>query len=278
MISIEGKPTIKIAAFSDSHIGDPNQTSESIDALGEHIYDASLKSDLIIHGGDFCDKGSLQGAHHIASLIKHKNVKEVPVIGVLGNHDREQGEPDYLNRIPLILTNEGGIKMLNGTPYTYKNSEGKIQIIGVPGHNSSYKNRCVQNGSYTSEEFDKEIVKDYNNLKNGLKKVRGKGNILLLHFPFVSTTKPNKLIKREKNFNGNGSHHESKSIEQIVYGAKDKIDLVLFGHIHETRYSPDIHLESVDVINISSPITITMSPGIPYRLITIPLQETEENS
>lgn len=270
---IEAKPYATIAAFSDNHVGHPGQTVEDIEKLGEHIYDASQKSDLILHGGDFCDKGSLQGAHIIASLFKNNNPRDIPIVGVLGNHDREYGQPDYLNRVPLILTHEGGVTLLNGNTYTLKTEEGKIQVVGVPGHNSSYKNRCVSNGSYTPEEFEHEEAKDFANLRRGMTSLRGEGNVLLLHFPFVSTTKPKRIQKRERNFNGNGhAEEEAGSIEHLVYKSKKKLGLVLFGHIHETRYSPVVTLEDVDVINISSPITITMSQGVPYRLIEVPLQ------
>lgn len=270
------RSTITLAAFSDSHIF----TKRQADSLAEHVTDVDRDPgiDVIVHGGDFTDRGSIEGATYASEAFANSSKKK---IGVKGNHDRVVNSSTYQDVISEMLVSIGGITLLDGTIEKLKTKEGSINITGVTGYSEHYRAQSTKiDLGVTDEEYTELVSHDFHKLNEGVANIPGKENILLLHFPFTPLKKgknsSKKIRYKELEINGNGN--EPHNIEEIVYKAGEKFSLILFGHVHSPEYPTGVSLQHAEATNISSPITITMSAGVPYRLIEVPIQNSSSTN
>src|SRR5690606_11775948 len=96
---------MRVAAVGDLHVGEsqPHPYRDLFSA-------ASQDADVLCLCGDLTNFGKTREAEILAEDLQ---ACTVPVVGVLGNHDYECGQPQEVER---ILT-EAGVKLLNGQAF-----------------------------------------------------------------------------------------------------------------------------------------------------------------
>src|SRR6476661_5223512 len=93
--------TLRVAAIGDLHV-----MEDSVAPYREMFTEISNNADVLVLCGDLTNFGKTREAEILADDIKSC---AIPVLGVLGNHDYECGQPD---KVCEILTG-AGMKVLN---------------------------------------------------------------------------------------------------------------------------------------------------------------------
>lgn len=249
---------LRIAGISDTHINATHKTPAiPKEAYIEHVQDMSRHADLIIHGGDFTDKGDLASAKIAAEIFR---ASSVPVIGVLGNHDYEKD----VTELTSILKYEGGIQLLSGNIYPLDKEDRTVNIIGASGFTLRGQERLARDIGITVEELEALSEEQLANFSKNLKVLKGNDNIGLLHF------QPARQFRDERSGRAKGKI-KSSEFGRVIDENKNALQVVFHGHDHYGVNVPDKTRLGVDIVNLAESITITMTPGVPYRLIQLPL-------
>jgi Icc-related predicted phosphoesterase len=131
--------SIKLAAVADIHCNRSNH--EMLGSMFSHISDVA---DVLLLCGDLADYGLIEEAHILADVLT--STVRIPMVGVLGNHDFENGNQ---NEIRQILS-EAGLALLDGEIR-------EIHGIGFAG----VKGFCGGFGRHQLEAWGERIVKRF---------------------------------------------------------------------------------------------------------------------
>lgn len=252
--------TLRIAGISDTHFGLVNGHSFTKEEYIEHVKDMSDHADIIIHCGDFTDAGSIEGAKLAADIFRRSRI---PVVGVLGNHDYYHDDPTI---IETILEEEGGITLLSGDIYTAYKQHSSVNILGATGFSTKHKSKTARQLGISEEEYRKLVNDQLSAFSDSIRTINGGNNIGLLHF---------QPTKRPQGVNDTDRYSQrsvrSSNYANLIDLHRDNFLFVLYGHDHMGINAPTKTRNGVDTINIAVPISIAMHPGIPYRIINLPL-------
>src|SRR3954451_21375858 len=95
-------PTLRLAAIGDLHVGE-NHPHPYRDLFSR----ISQEADVLALCGDLTNFGKSAEAEILAEDLA---ACSIPVVGVLGNHDFECGQPEEVTRI----LHDGGLRFLDG--------------------------------------------------------------------------------------------------------------------------------------------------------------------
>ena len=87
-----GEQRLRIAAMADLHYG-----KHSRGALHDVFIEISAKADVLVLCGDLTDYGLVEEAEELVADLR--GAVRVPIIGVLGNHDFESGQPELIRNV-----------------------------------------------------------------------------------------------------------------------------------------------------------------------------------
>src|SRR5215213_1833909 len=93
--------TMKVAAIGDLHV-----TEYSVAPYRELFQEISRTADVLLLCGDLTNFGKTSEAEILAEDLRSC---EVPVLGVLGNHDYECGQPEHV----ASILHQAGMKVLD---------------------------------------------------------------------------------------------------------------------------------------------------------------------
>lgn len=253
---------LRIAGISDTHFGATSSRHRrngiiTYREFRQHVRDMSKNADVIVHCGDFTDRGDEPSLKTAASILSESYK---PVIGVLGNHDIRQ-DPAMARE---ILSESGGITLLEGNsvsiPYDFKN----ISFTGLPGFAKRKEGQFIRHLRISQEEYDDMVARQASTFRKEIRCMKGQNNVVLFHFDQLKAPA----------LQADGSPGEeilaSDFIKLVDQNAR-KIKLLLHGHDHRNIDRPLVTPGNVDVIDLAVPILIKMHPGIPYRIINLPL-------
>jgi Icc-related predicted phosphoesterase len=130
---------IRLSAVADIHCNRSNR-----DALQALFECASDESDILLLCGDLADYGLVEEAHILADVLKA--AVRIPMVGVLGNHDYENGNQ---NEIRQILT-DVGVALLDGEIL-------EISGVGFAG----VKGFCGGFGRHQLEAWGERVIKRF---------------------------------------------------------------------------------------------------------------------
>ncbi|MBI5223544.1 DNA repair exonuclease [Candidatus Micrarchaeota archaeon] len=118
---------MKIAIFSDPHLGYARFEEDSYVQAENAIVDASTKADLIICAGDIFDIRipKLETLKRAIDIFKKASV---PIIAIHGNHERRTKE---LVNPAQILAASTGIILLHGETFDFEKNNEKVQFFGL---------------------------------------------------------------------------------------------------------------------------------------------------
>jgi predicted phosphodiesterase len=249
---------LRIAGISDTHFGQVNSANPSPEEYIEHIQDMSHKADVIVHCGDFVDQGSIESAKLAATIFSESTV---PIIGVLGNHDFYRDNPPLINK---ILEEEGGITLLNGESISINQHNTKVEYVGVTGYAARHAQKAAYNLGITEEEYLELVEQQRDSFTQALNEVTTTNVIGITHFPPFRVQEGG--MKKKNN----------PPVKSSFYGElfdlhKNNFRVVFYGHSHHEIDGLHRTKNGIDLINLAAPISISMTPGIPYRIIETPL-------
>jgi Icc-related predicted phosphoesterase len=165
--------TVRIAAVGDIHYHSPDP------ALRELLVQASHDADVLLLCGDLTDHGTAEEAQGLAREI-HAAVN-IPVIGVLGNHDFEGGVEKEIHQI----LSDSGVRMLDGD----STEVAGVGFAGIKGFCGGFGKRALGPwGETIIKDFVREAVDEALKLESALARLRRVPRIGVLHYSPIQDT------------------------------------------------------------------------------------------
>ncbi|MCA9859513.1 MAG: metallophosphoesterase [Thermomicrobiales bacterium] len=236
--------SIRIAAIGDLHI---RTTVPS--AYVQQLIGIEDRADLLLVPGDITNGGRIQEVELAAELFRRI---EIPIIGVLGNHDRRTMRRKYF----VSVLEEAGVRMLDGEAWEYMG----LGIAGVSGSGGGFwpdePEDPVSNRAW--QALAVRARREAARLDRALSTLATQRRLAMLHFsPTTSTLVGEPPVKYWLLGNSALGH--------IV--EKHQVDMVIHGHSHigsPVGETPG----GVPVFNVAAGVTGGVS------IHTIPLDPT----
>ncbi|MBU0532997.1 metallophosphoesterase [Candidatus Micrarchaeota archaeon] len=141
---------MKIAIFSDPHLGYHRFEEDSYIQAERTIVDATEKADLILCGGDIFDT-KVPKLETLKRAVEIFNKSKIPIFAIFGNHERRAKE--FVNPAQLLAASTG-IKLLHGETAVFEKNGEKILIFGVGSVPEEYATEAIR--KTVNERFKKE--------------------------------------------------------------------------------------------------------------------------
>lgn len=243
---------LRLAAMGDLHVSKNSQGS--FQPLFSQI---SESADVLALCGDFTDYGLPDEARVLARELTA--AMNIPVIGVLGNHDYEGGKPDEIRQ---ILT-DGGVTVLDGEATEVHG----VGFAGVKGFAGGFGRGALGPwGEHAIKAFVQEAVDEALKLEAALARLRTQKRVALLHYSPIRATvegEPPEIF----------AYLGSSRLEEPIN--RYRVTAVFHGHAHrgtaEGRTST-----GVPVHNVSMPLLARVNPNRPpFLIVEVPLDESE---
>jgi Icc-related predicted phosphoesterase len=236
--------TMRVAAIGDLHVQE-----DSVAPYREMFAEISSNADVVVLCGDLTNFGKTKEAEILAEDIKSCSI---PVLGVLGNHDFECGQPD---KICEILTS-AGMKVLNEQAVEI----GGVGFAGVKGFLGGFgRGELAPFGEPIVKAFVDEVMNEARKLENQLRTLRTDRSVAVLHYsPIVDT------IEGEPPaiFQYLGSQRLCEPIDRF-----DHVKAVVHGHAHHGTYEGKTPLGK-PVYNVAQ-FVLKPKFGKPYRILEV---------
>jgi Icc-related predicted phosphoesterase len=211
MANSEGK--LRVAAIGDLHV-----MEDSVAPYREMFTEISGAADVLVLCGDLTNFGKTREAEILADDIKSCTI---PVVGVLGNHDYECGQPE---KVCEILRG-GGMTVLDEQAIEIEG----VGFAGVKGFLGGFgRGELAPFGEPIVKAFVDEALNEARKLENGLRSLRTERSVAVLHYsPIVDTLEGEPL----EIFQYLGSARLADAIDRF-----DHVHAVVHGHAHRGKY------------------------------------------
>jgi Icc-related predicted phosphoesterase len=165
---------LRIAATADIHYG-----KHSKGKMQELFAQVSREADVLLLAGDLTDYGLAEEAELLAADIRAH--LRIPVVGVLGNHDFESGDPEAVRKV----LDDAGVAMLDGEAIEIEG----VGIAGVCGFGGGF-GRAMLNawGEPLIKSFVQEAIDHALRLEQALGSLLTERRLVLLHYAPVRAT------------------------------------------------------------------------------------------
>ncbi|MBN1169890.1 DNA repair exonuclease [Candidatus Micrarchaeota archaeon] len=140
---------MKIAIFSDTHLGYPRFEDDSYIQAERAMADANEKADVILCAGDIFDT-RIPKLETLKKAIDIFNSSKIPVFAIFGNHERRARE--MTNPVHLLGA-ATKITVLHGNAETFEKNGERIQILGMGSVPEEYAEAAVRN---VVEKYEKD--------------------------------------------------------------------------------------------------------------------------
>lgn len=154
---------MKIAVFSDPHLGYARFEEDSYIQAERALLDASEKADLILCAGDIFDV-KIPKLETLKRAVEIFRKAKVPIYAIHGNHERRA--KDMVNPVQLLSASTG-MKVLHGESGIYEKDGEKVQVFGVGSVPEEYAKTAVDRAMQTfkKEEDAFRIIMVHQSLK-----------------------------------------------------------------------------------------------------------------
>ena len=204
---------LRVAAIGDLHVQE-----DSIAPYREMFAEISATADVLLLCGDLTNFGRTGEAEILAEDIKSCSI---PVLGVLGNHDYECGQPEKVCEI----LHSAGMKVLDEQAHEIEG----VGFAGVKGFLGGFgRGELAPFGEPIVKAFVDEAMNEARKLENQLRTLRTERSVAVLHYsPIVDT------IEGEPPaiFQYLGSQRLWQPIDRF-----DHVKAVVHGHAHHGTY------------------------------------------
>ena len=235
---------MRVAAVGDLHVGEA--TEHSYRDLFERVSD---DADVLCLCGDLTNYGKTP---EVERLLEDLKLCKIPMVGVLGNHEHECGQPDHVT----AMLCDAGVKMLTGQAYEIDG----VGFAGGKGFVGGFGRYMLSSfGEASVKRFVQEAVEDANLIENSIRMLRTERSVVLLHYaPVVETV----MGEPPEIHAFLGSSRLAETIDRY-----DNVSLVVHGHAH--RGGPEGRTnKGVPVYNVALPVLKTLG-DTPYRVFEI---------
>lgn len=221
--------TVRVAALGDLHMKED---------AGGYYKDLFLElndtADILCLAGDLTDFGKTREAENLAEDLRHL---KIPVVGVLGNHDYECGQPEEVTRI----LRQGGLCMLGENAHVHKG----IGFAGVKGFGGGFGRRMLGAfGEPAVKAFVQETISECNKLEIALRSLHTEKKIVVLHYSPIEETV---IGEPEQIFAYLGCSRLAETIDRF------DVTAVVHGHAHRGTYRGKTP-KGVPVFNVAAGI------------------------
>ncbi len=242
MATSDGK--LRVAAIGDLHV-----MEDSVAPYRELFSEVSNHADVMVLCGDLTNFGKTAEAEILAEDIR---ACTIPVVGVLGNHDYECGQPEKVCEI----LHEAGMTILDEQAVEIHG----VGFAGVKGFLGGFgRGELAPFGEPIIKAFVDEAQKEARKLENALRQLRTERSVAVLHYsPVIDTLEGEPL----EIFQYLGSARLADAIDRF-----DHVKAVVHGHAHHGKYEGRT-LRGIPVYNVAQ---FVLKPlfGRPYALLEI---------
>lgn len=236
--------TLRVAAVGDLHVveGHDRPHRELFDRVHED-------ADVLCLCGDLVNFGKTR---EVEILLEDLRTCRIPMVGVLGNHEHECGQPDVVTD----MLSEAGVRMLTGQAWEIEG----VGFAGGKGFIGGFGRYMLSPfGEASIKAFVQEAVEDANHIENSIRMLRTERSVVLLHYsPVVDTV----MGEPPEIHAFLGSSRLGETIDRY-----DNISLVLHGHAH--RGQPEGRTnKGTPVYNVALPVLRTLG-DTPYRVFEV---------
>ena len=235
---------MKIAAIGDLHV-----TEDSNAPYRRLFAEMSAEADVILLCGDLTNFGKTKEAEILAEDIR---LCTVPVLGVLGNHDYECGQPEEVCRI----LHDGGMILLDEQAHEIDG----VGFAGVKGFLGGFgRGELAPFGEPMIKAFVNETNNEARKLENALRSLRTEKIVAVLHYSPVVETLEGEPIEI---FQYLGSARLADALDRF-----DNIAAVFHGHAHHGSYEGKT-MRGTPVYNVAQ-FVLRDTFGKPYIVMEI---------
>jgi Icc-related predicted phosphoesterase len=171
-------------------------------------------ADVLCLCGDLTNYGK---TGEVENLLADLRQCRIPMVGVLGNHEHECGQPDHVTQ----MLSHAGVKMLTGQAYEIEG----VGFAGGKGFVGGFGRYMLSSfGEASIKTFVQAAVEDANLIENSIRTLRTERSVVLLHYsPVVDT-----VVGEPPEIHAFlGSSRLAETIDRY-----DNISLVVHGHAH----------------------------------------------
>jgi len=204
---------LRVAAIGDLHV----QESDTA-PYRELFTEISQAADVLVLCGDLTNFGKTTEAEILAEDIR---TCSIPVLGVLGNHDFECGQPE---RVAEIL-HDAGMTILDEQAVEIEG----VGFAGVKGFMGGYgRGELAPFGEPIAKLFVDEAMNEARKLENGLRSLRTERSVAVLHYSPTEETLEGEPTAIHQYL---GSQRLADAIDRF-----DHVKAVVHGHAHHGKY------------------------------------------
>ena len=239
------KTKLRIAAVGDLHVGEASE--KPYRDLFEQVHE---DADVLCLCGDMVNFGK---SREVEILIEDLNLCQIPMVGVMGNHEHECGQPEHV----LEMLSDAGVQMISdGRSYEIEG----VGFAGGKGFVGGFGRYMLSSfGESAIKTFVQEAVEDANQIETSIRSLRTERSVVLLHYsPVVDT-----VIGEPPEIHAFlGSSRLAETIDRY-----DNVKLVVHGHAHRGAPQGVTH-RGVPVFNVALPVLRTLG-DTPYRVFEV---------
>jgi Icc-related predicted phosphoesterase len=204
---------LRVAAIGDLHVQEADKAP-----YRELFTEISGAADVLLLCGDLTNFGKTGEAEILAEDLR---ACTVPVLGVLGNHDYECGQPE---KVASIL-HEAGMTILDEQAVEIDG----VGFAGVKGFLGGFgRGELAPFGEPIVKAFVDEAMNEARKLENGLRSIRTDRSVAVLHYSPTEETlegEPHNIYQYL------GSARLADAIDRF-----DHVKAVVHGHAHHGSY------------------------------------------
>ncbi|HWI76877.1 MAG TPA: metallophosphoesterase [Sphingomicrobium sp.] len=221
---------MKIAAVGDLHV-----TEDSVAPYARIFEEASGEADALVLCGDLTNFGKIPEAEILGEDIAKATV---PVLGVLGNHDYECGNPEEVARI----LHQAGMVVLDEQAHEIDG----IGFAGVKGFLGGFgRGELAPFGEPEIKAFVDVANNEARKLENALRSLRTEKIVAVLHYSPIADTLVGEPIEI---FQYLGSARLADALDRF-----DNIAFIIHGHAHHGSYE-GATMRGTPVYNVARPV------------------------
>jgi Icc-related predicted phosphoesterase len=235
---------LRVAAIGDLHVREDDSAP-----YREMFAEIATQADVLLLCGDLTNFGKTKEAEILADDIKSC---AIPVLGVLGNHDYECGQPEKVCEI----LHGAGMKVLDEQAVEI----GGVGFAGVKGFLGGFgRGELAPFGEPIVKAFVDEAMNEARKLENQLRTLRTDRSVAVLHYSPIEGT-----IEGEPPaiFQYLGSQRLCEPIDRF-----DHVKAVVHGHAHHGTYEGRTP-RGTPVYNVAQFVVKPLF-GRPYALLEI---------
>lgn len=204
---------LRVAAIGDLHV-----MEDSVAPYRELFAEISTSADVLVLCGDLTNFGKTREAEILADDIRSCTI---PVVGVLGNHDYECGQPEKV----CSILHDAGMTVLDEQAIEI----GGVGFAGVKGFLGGFgRGELAPFGEPIVKAMVDEALGEARKLENQLRTLRTERSVTVLHYsPILGTIEgePPQILQYL------GSQRLCEPIDRF-----DHVKAVVHGHAHHGTY------------------------------------------